>query len=179
MGFIDEHHNGRWTGLHFVNDLAQTVFKLTFHRSTSLQQAHIQHQQAYIAQCGRHVTTGNAQGEAFDHRRFTHPGLTGQDRVVLTAPHEHVDDLADFFVPAHNRVNLAVPRLFCQVGAELLQRFAFAHFRRAHRAGGFAGYCAAARLAAILRRQAVFGRTIGDFREIIGQIVGPDLGQFR
>ena len=43
----------------------------------------------------RHVARGDAQREALDHRGLAHAGLAGEDRVVLPAPHQDVDDLAD------------------------------------------------------------------------------------
>ena len=55
----------------------------------------IRQNKARLAQRRGHVATGDAQGEALDHGGLADARLAGEDRVVLTATHEHVDDLAD------------------------------------------------------------------------------------
>ena len=124
MRFIDEHDDGRRAGLYLVNDRAQTVFKFALHGRTSLQQTHVQHQKADVAQRRGNIAARNAQREPFDNGGFTDTGFTGQDRVVLPATHQYVDDLANFFVTANNRVDFAVTGLFGQVCTELIQRLA-------------------------------------------------------
>ena len=62
-----------------------------------------------------HVAGDDAQGEALDHRGLADAGLAGEDRVVLAAAHEDVDDLADFLVAADDGVDLALAGLFGQV----------------------------------------------------------------
>ena len=60
-------------------------------------------------QCRRHIAVDHAIGETLNHRRLAHTGLSGQNRIVLTPPHQNVDHLANFLVAAQHRVNL--PRL--------------------------------------------------------------------
>ena len=54
-----------------------------------------------------HVAGHDPQGEPFDHGRLADAGLAGEDRVVLPAAGEDVDDLADLDVAADDRVDLA------------------------------------------------------------------------
>ena len=42
-----------------------------------------------------HIPISNPQGKPFHHGCLSHPGLSGEDGVVLTAAHEDVHDLAD------------------------------------------------------------------------------------
>ena len=43
---------------------------------------------------------GDAQREALDHGGLAHPGLAGEDGVVLAPAHQDVDDLPDLLVAA-------------------------------------------------------------------------------
>ena len=54
---------------------------------------------------GGHITLGDAQRKAFHHSGLADPGLTGQDRVVLAAAGENIDDLADFTVSPEHRID--------------------------------------------------------------------------
>ena len=57
----------------------------------------------------RHVALRDAQREAFDHRRLADARLADEDRIVLPAAREDVDDLPDLEVAAEHRVDLALP----------------------------------------------------------------------
>ena len=60
-----------------------------------------------VPQRGRHVARGDPQGEALHHGRLAHARLAGQDRIVLAAAGEDVDDLADFSVAAQHGIDVA------------------------------------------------------------------------
>ena len=117
----------------------------------------------------RHVAIGDALGEAFDHRGLADPRLAHQDRVVLAAAQQDVDQLADFGIAADDRVDLAAARLFGQVDGIFGQRLALAHG------------CAAASV----RRRGGAGIGLGlvarsraDRLEFVGQPLGLDLAEF-
>src|SRR6185312_5315795 len=163
---VDEQDDRLGRGLHLVDDLAQAVLELALHAGAGLQQADIERAQADLAQAGRHVAGGDAQREALDDRGLADAGLAGEDRVVLPAPHQDVDDLTDLLVAPDDRVDLALARLFREVDREALQRLLLAHLRRRHgaarlarrRAGGQAGAVAGAHR--LLRRP---GDDAGEF----------------
>ena len=67
-------------------------------------------------QRGRHVALGDAQRKTFDDRRLADAGLAGEDRIVLAAAHQDVDDLADFGITADNGVDLAIARTLGEIG---------------------------------------------------------------
>ena len=50
----------------------------------------------------------HAQREAFHHGRLSHARFTGEDRIVLPAPGENVDHLANLRIAAQHRIDLAL-----------------------------------------------------------------------
>ena len=93
--------------------------------------AEVQRHQALALQALRDVAGHHALGEALDDRRLADAGLADQDRVVLGAPGQHLDDAADLGVAADDRVDLAVAGALGEVDGVLLQRL-----ERALRVGG-------------------------------------------
>ncbi len=169
---VDEQDDGLRTGLHLLDHRAQALLELALHAGAGLQQAHVQRQQLDVLQRRRHVAARDALREAFDHRGLAHTGLADQDGVVLAPAHQDVDHLADLVVAADDRVHLAAARLFGQVGGELLQCLLLAHRGRGQRTAGLAGRAGAG---AVAGRFAIFGRSLDDGRQVIGQVVGLDL----
>ena len=165
---VDEQDDRLRGRLHLVDHAAQPALELALHAGTGLQQADVEHVQLHLLQLRRHVALHQPLRKPFDHRRLAHAGLAGEDRVVLAAAHQDVDDLADLLVAAGHRVQLARPRLLGQVDGVLLQRLLLAHrgrgdgvaglarrgVRRLHRAGGF------------------FRRAGDDLREVAAEHVG-------
>src|SRR5207249_11278914 len=60
--------------------------------------------------------------EPLGDRRLADAGVADQDRVVLGAARENLDDPTDLFVAADDRVELALLGKLGQVAAELLER---------------------------------------------------------
>ena len=135
---VDEQHDRLRRGLHFVDHLAQPLLELALHAGAGLQQADIQRPQRHVLQGRRHIAGGDAPREAFDDRGLTDARLAREDRVVLPAAHEDVDDLADLVVAADDRIDLALPRLLGEIDGEALQRLLLAQLRGRHRAAGLA-----------------------------------------
>jgi hypothetical protein len=80
---------------------------ITFHRGAGLHQPDIEHTKPHPLERRRHVAGRDTLGEALDDGRFADAGLAGQDRIVLTAPHQDIDELTDLVVASENRVHLA------------------------------------------------------------------------
>src|SRR5690606_22110031 len=161
--------------LHFVDDLPEPVLELALHARAGLQQADVERAQLHVAQRRRHVSFRDPEREAFDDRRLTDARLAGQDRVVLPAPHQNIDDLADLLVAADDRIDLAAARLLGQIDGKARERFLLAHLCRRHRAARLAGRRAAADVEAVLGPQRRFRRAVADLREAIGQRLVLDL----
>src|SRR5207302_623225 len=68
------------------------------------------------------VAAYDAPAQPFDDRGLADPGLADEDRVVLGATREDLDDAADLVVAADHRVELALMREARQVAAELIER---------------------------------------------------------
>ena len=169
MGLVDEQDDGLGRGLHLIDDLAEAVLEFALHRGAGLEQADIEHPQADVLEHRGDVAAGDAQGEAFDDGGFADAGLAGEDRVVLAAAHQHVDDLADFVVASGDLVEGAVAGTLGEVDGEFLQRLLLAHPRRGHGAAGFARGGGA-----VGGGHGGFGRGAEDMVEIVGQGVGLD-----
>ena len=69
----------------------------------------------------RHVVVDDLLGEPLDDRRLAHARLADQDRVVLRAAGEDLDDPLDLRLAPDHRVELAVPGELGQVARELVQ----------------------------------------------------------
>jgi len=108
---------GRWPMAHLGRLLGLTreeLIRLPYARSVlmpldadagpGLEQGQVEDAHRRGAQRRRHVAGGDAQGEALDDGGLADAGLAGEDRVVLPAAGEDVDDLADLRVAAEHRV---------------------------------------------------------------------------
>ena len=169
---VDEQDDRLGRRLDFVDHLAQAVLELAFHARAGLQQADVERVQRHVLQRRRHIASRQPQREAFDDRRLADAGLAGENRIVLTAAHQDVDDLPDLLVAAADRIDLALARLLGQVRRKALERFLLAHLRGRHRVAG---------LARRRQRRSVGGaervlrRAVHDPREVLGQRVGLDV----
>ena len=148
VDLVDEQNDLARTGLHFVDHLAQALLELALHAGAGLQQTHVERVDRYVAQRRRHIARGNARGEAFHHGRLAHAGLTGQQRVVLAAAQQDVDDLANLVVAPGDRVELALLGLGGEVHRIFLERAALVALRTADGLAGLARLCIAARAGA-------------------------------
>ena len=143
---IDEEDGGLNRGLNLVNHLAKTVLELALHACSRLEHAEVERANSNLAQCGGHITPGNAQRESLDNRGLADTGLAREDRIVLPPPHQDVDDLANLLIATEHRVNLSRASLGRQVLRVARQRTALGAFTR-HGPGGLARSGAACRLA--------------------------------
>ena len=95
-----------------MNHRLQPILKLAFDPGSGLQQSQVEGAQLHGFKRLRHVAGGDPQRQAFDHGRLADAGLAGEDRVVLPAPGEDIDHLADFRVA---RLGILIEeRLRCQ-----------------------------------------------------------------
>ncbi len=113
---------GRGRGLHLVDHGPQPLLELALHGGAGLHQADVERAQAHAPQRGRHVARRDALRQPLHHRGLADAGLAGEDRVVLAAAHQHVDDLADLLVAAADRVHRARRGARGQVLREAVER---------------------------------------------------------
>ena len=121
VGFIDEQDNGTRRTLDLLDHRLEPILEFPFDARTSLQQRQVQGANHDIPQRWRDVASRNAQRKALGHSRLAHSGFAREDGIVLTAPHEDVDDLSDLGISAQNGIDLASPRPRRQVHGVLVQ----------------------------------------------------------
>ncbi|MCY1527362.1 hypothetical protein D9M68_624270 [compost metagenome] len=118
MGFVDEQDGRPGGGLHFIDHALQAALELTLDTGPRLQETEVEAQKVDALQRCGHFATGDAQGQAFHHCGFTDPGFAHHDGIVLSAPGEDVDHLADGGVAAQHGVQLAFASLASEVVSE-------------------------------------------------------------
>ena len=72
-----------------------------------------------------HILIDDSPGKAFDDGRLADAGLADEDRIVLGAARQHLNDAADLFVAADHGIELAAARQLSQIAAVLFQRLVF------------------------------------------------------
>ncbi len=102
-------------GLHAVLELA-AVLGARDHR------ADVERDEALVPQALGHVAFDDAPRQAFGDGGLADAGLTDEDRVVLGAAREHLDDAPDLLVATDDRVELALAGVLGEVAAVLLER---------------------------------------------------------
>ena len=177
MGFVDKQDDRFGRGLDVFDDLAQALFEFALHARAGLQQADVEAAQFDILQGRRHVAGNDAQGEAFDHGGLADAGLAGKDRVVLAPTHQDVHQLANLFIAADDRVELAAAGLLGQVDGETLEGFLLAHGAGGHGAAGFAWHRTGAE--AVAGAQVIFRGVADVFVKTFAQGLDLDLVELR
>ncbi len=86
------------------------------------ERADVERPDALALQALGHVAVDDPLREPLDDRRLPDSRVADQNRVVLRAAREHLDDAADLLVAADDRVELALLGGRGQVAAELLER---------------------------------------------------------
>ena len=84
--------------------------------------ADVERDQPLVLERLGHVARHDAQGQALDDGGLADAGLTDEDRVVLRAAREHLDDAADLLVTADDGIELALARQLGEVAGVALER---------------------------------------------------------
>ena len=118
--FVDK-HDGVLALHQFLHDGLQPLFKLSAVFRSGHDQGKVQRKNALVGKKWRHISIGNSLRQPFDDRGFPYSRFTDQDRVVLRAPAENLNRPLEFFISAHQRVELTFHRSLRQVAAEFRQ----------------------------------------------------------
>ena len=105
-----------------LEDGLQTLFELAAVFRSRDEGSHVERDDAFVLQAFRHVAAENPAGEAFDDGRLADARLADEHRIVLGAARQHLDDTADFFIAADDRIQLALLRELGEVAAVPLER---------------------------------------------------------
>src|ERR1039458_1868177 len=92
--------------LYLVDQSLQPVLELSFNSCARLQQRQVETVYMNAHQCRRNIAADKAIGKTLHDSRLADAGLSGQNRIVLTPPHENVDHLTNLLVAPQHRVNL-------------------------------------------------------------------------
>ena len=122
MQFIDE-ANQLAVGIRdFLQDGLETVLEFAPELGPGDHGTEIERQQPLIDQLFRHVALDDPVSEPFHNSRLTDAGLADQNRVVLRTAAKYLHHTPDLFIPADDRVKLALTRHVGQIDRVALQR---------------------------------------------------------
>ena len=118
---VDEEDDRALRLLDLLEDGLQPVLELAAVLRAGDHRAEVERDDALVLQALGHVAHVDAAGEALDDGGLADAGLADQDRVVLRAAREDLDDAADLLVAADDRIDLAAAREVGQVARVALQ----------------------------------------------------------
>ena len=107
VGFVYKENDWRWRLLDLFDHALEPIFKLAFHACTRLQEAQIERAEGNFLQRFRHVATGDALRKSFNNGRFSNACFARENRIVLSATREDIDDLPHLRFAAEHRIDLA------------------------------------------------------------------------
>ena len=122
--FVDEQDDVAFLLGEVVEHALEALLELAAELGPGDQRAHVEREDALVAQALGHFAVDDAQREAFDDRGLADAGLADQHRVVLGATLQHLDRAADFVVAADDRIELALLGTLGQVDRVFLERLA-------------------------------------------------------
>ena len=117
MQFVDE-DDGVLILHQFFHDGLEALFELAAILGAGDDERKIESKDALVGQEGRDFAVGDALRESFDDGGLADAGLADQNRIVLRAAAENLDDAIDFAVAADQRIELAVHGGLSQVAGE-------------------------------------------------------------
>ena len=119
---VDEQDDPALGVLDLLEDGLQPLLELAPELGSGDERAEIERDDPLVLEPLGHVAADDPLGEPLGDGRLADTRLTDQDRVVLGAPRQDLDDAPDLVVAPDDRVELARARLGGQVAAVLLER---------------------------------------------------------
>ena len=118
---VDEQDDPALGLLDLAQDGLEALLELAAELGPGDQRAKVQRDDLLVLEGLGHVAADDALGQALHDRGLADAGLADQDRVVLGAARQDLDDAADLLVAADDRIQLAGPSLGREVAPVLLQ----------------------------------------------------------
>ena len=122
MQLVDEEYHFTGGFAHLFHDALHSLFELAAVFGPRDQPGQIQGHNALIVERFRRVATDDPLCQAFGYGGLADTRFAYKTRVVLGPSRENLDDPLDLVVPADARVQLALPREFGVISAELVER---------------------------------------------------------
>ena len=120
MQFVDEEDDVA-TLRDLVHDRLQALFELAAVLGSGDYRRHVQRQQAVVLERLGDLARRNDLREPLDDGGLPHPRFSDQDRVVLLAATENLDDAFDLHAATYGRIELAPAREIRKVAAEMVE----------------------------------------------------------
>ncbi len=121
VDLVDEQDDRPLRSLDLLDDRLEPLLELAPELGAGQEGPEVQGDDPLVPERLGHILLGDPQREPFHDRRLADPGIPDQDRVVLRAAGEDLQDPANLLAPADDRVELARPGQFGQVPTILLQ----------------------------------------------------------
>ncbi len=119
---VDKEDDLALGALDLLHDSLQTLFKLAAEAAAGNHRAQVERDDAAIEQIFGYVIGDDLLRQPFDNRRLAHAGLANENRVVLGAAAEYLDEAHDLPITADHRIELAFTGQLRQIAAVLIQR---------------------------------------------------------
>jgi hypothetical protein len=99
----------------------QALFEFAAELGAGDQRAHVEREDAFVAQTLGHFAVDDAQREALDDRGLADARLADQHGVIFGTPLQHLDGATDFVIAADHWVELAFARPPREIDGEFLE----------------------------------------------------------
>ena len=124
MDLIDEQHHPVIpfiAGRDFLHHPTQALLKLTAVLGAGNQGTKVQRDEPATFERIRHLTSHHPLRQQLGYSGLTHTCFSDQNRIVLAAAREHLDQPADVGIPADHRIQLSFSGQSRQISTELSQ----------------------------------------------------------
>ena len=115
MQFIDHEDDFASGALDFLDGGFEAFLKLTTEAAASDHRTQVKRDHAFARQDLGHIVGSDLLRQSFHYGGLPHAGFTDQDRVVLGAAGEDLDDTHDLIIAPDDRVQLAFTRQLGQI----------------------------------------------------------------
>ena len=122
MNLVDEEDDAALTACHLADDALEALLELALVLRTGHQRTHVERIDLLILQILRHIATDDTACQALYDGGLTRARLANEDRIVLRAARQDLQQTAYLVVAADDRVELAGTCHADQVLGVFLQR---------------------------------------------------------
>src|SRR3989338_8668559 len=125
MDLVYEHDDLALRLLDFFHDVLEALFEFTTVFGTGDKKAEVEGDKLLIFEGFGNIILRHAEREAFDYRGFADSGFADEDRVVLGAAREYLDDAGYLTVAPNDRIELVLTGERSEIACELCEEFEF------------------------------------------------------
>src|SRR5205085_2676679 len=119
---VDEENDVSFALFDFFDDRLQTIFELAAIFRAGNHGAEVEGDDALVLETFGDVAFDDASRQTFDDGGLPDARLADENRIVLRATRQHLNDAADFFIASDDRIEFAAPRELRQIARISLER---------------------------------------------------------